>query len=163
MHESHHGLSEAIKIARLEYDTIVETHELAKALNIECASNPCQTVDILYSSSHLEAGKESIQRMRDTMGTDDPAALYEEFSPKEASEMFLCPDSLGAFRYQAGSISAYKFTIGLLKYCLGNGLNLQTNTPALELVGKRDDEERSVVRTPRGDIGAKTVILGHTV
>ncbi len=60
--------------------------------------------------------------------------------------------------YFAGSLSAYKFGIGVLKLCLDRGLNLQTNTPALE-IARNDQEAAWTVRTARGSVVAKKVVV----
>lgn len=160
-HEEEHGLEEAIKVARLEYATIKATHDLARSYDIDCASNPCDTVDIFYSKSHLESGKQVIARMQETMGADDPAAAYHIYSAEEAQARFLTPDALGAFVYPAGSISAYAFTIGLLKRCLSRGLNLQTETPALSITSDAPSSTRPrwTVETPKGRVSTPNLIL----
>jgi glycine/D-amino acid oxidase-like deaminating enzyme len=161
-HEAEHGLEDAIKIARLEYANIKETHALAHELNIDCASTPCNTVDIIYDAGNLARGKEAIARMRETMGSDDPAAKYEILSAEEAKAKYYTPDALGAFVYEAGSISSYRFTIGMLKHCLGKGVNLQTNTPveAIEQVDKFDPQApRWIVKTPRGSVQTANLVF----
>jgi glycine/D-amino acid oxidase-like deaminating enzyme len=161
-HEAEHGLEDAIKIARLEYANIKETHALAHELDIDCASTPCNTVDIIYDAGNLARGKEAIARMRETMGSDDPAAKYEILSAEEAKAKYYTPDALGAFVYEAGSISSYRFTIGMLKHCLGKGVNLQTNTPveAIEQVDKFDPQApRWIVKTPRGSVQTANLVF----
>lgn len=87
------------------------------------------------------------------------AAQYSLHNAEETRDRFLCKgdEALGAIQYQAGSISAYKFVIGLLKLCLEKSLNLQTNTPATTL--QRDADGYWKVETPRGTIRAKRVVL----
>jgi glycine/D-amino acid oxidase-like deaminating enzyme len=78
-------------------------------------------------------------------------------------EQFYCPSSdddakvYGGVGYFAGSLSAYALTIGLLKMCLGRGLNLQTGTAA-EKVSQHGDGAWEV-RTPRGTILAREVVV----
>jgi glycine/D-amino acid oxidase-like deaminating enzyme len=161
-HEAEHGLQDAIKIARLEYANIKETHALAHELDIDCASTPCDTVDIIYDAGNLARGKEAIARMRETMGPDDPAAKYEILSAEDAKARYHTPDALGAFVYEAGSISSYRFTIGMLKHCLGKGVDLQTNTPveAIEQVDNFDAQApRWMVNTPRGSVQTANLVL----
>lgn len=161
-HEDEYGTAEAVRIARLEHAVIRETHALARRLGIECASTPCETVDIVYTAAHLRQGERAIARMREAMGAEDPAARYEVYGADEARRRFLAPEALGAFKYEAGSLSAYRFTVGLLEACLARGLNLQTNTPALAMTrasDSGDEEPRWVVKTPRGEIVAKQVIV----
>ncbi|KAK6006331.1 hypothetical protein QM012_006741 [Aureobasidium pullulans] len=161
-HEAEHGLEDAIKIARLEYANIRETHALSRELNIDCASTPCDTVDIIYDARALARGKEAIARMQETMGPDDPAANYKILSAEEAKMNCHTPDALGAFVYEAGSISAYRFTIGMLKHCLERGVNLQTNTP-VEGVEPANNfnphAPRWTAKTSRGNVETANLIL----
>ncbi|THY72129.1 FAD dependent oxidoreductase [Aureobasidium pullulans] len=161
-HEAEHGIDEAIKIARLEYANIKQTHALARELNIDCASTPCDTVDIIYDAANLARGKEAIARMQETMGLDDPAAKYTVLSAEEAKEQFYTPDALGAFVYEAGSVSSYRFTIGLLKHCIEKGLNLQTNTPVEAIVSDDDFDSQSprwIAQTPRGSVETANLVV----
>ncbi|KAG9543484.1 FAD dependent oxidoreductase, partial [Aureobasidium melanogenum] len=161
-HEAEHGLEDAIKIARLEYVNIRETHDLARDLNIDCASTPCDTVDIIYDAGALAQGKKAIARMQETMGPDEPAAKYKILSAEEAKVKYHTPDALGAFVYEAGSISAYRFTIGMLKHCLERGLNLQTNTPVESIESAKNfnpEAPRWTAKTSRGSVETANLIL----
>ncbi|KAI5209824.1 hypothetical protein AUEXF2481DRAFT_5806 [Aureobasidium subglaciale EXF-2481] len=161
-HEAEHGLEEAIRIARLEYANIIETHALARGFNIDCASTPCDTVDIIYDAGNLARGKEAIARMQETMGHDDPAARYEILSAEEAEARFHTLNALGAFVYEAGSISAYRFTVGLLKHCLEQGMQLQTNTPVQAIQPVKDFDPKSprwTAKTSRGDVETANLII----
>lgn len=161
-HEAEYGTDEAVKIARMEYAVIRDTHALAREWGLDCDSHPCETVDVVFAESQLRQGKRAIARMREVLGEEDPVAEYEVFSAEEAQARFLTPGALGAFRYGAGSISAYRFTVGMLERCLAWGLNLQTSTPALSIsraVGSTEGEPRWVVKTPRGEVEAKEVVV----
>ncbi|KAI7162821.1 FAD dependent oxidoreductase [Hortaea werneckii] len=159
-HESELGLTEAIKIARMEYENIIATHELARKYGIDCASVICPTVDIILSRTQLMLGKRAIERMRVTMGENDPAADYKIFTAEEAREKFKTPDALGAFEYTAGSLSAYAFTTGILKLMLAQGLNLQTTTPAVSIAWSPGSEGGMWnVQTPRGRTSTSNLIL----
>ncbi|KAK5112793.1 hypothetical protein LTR85_011127 [Meristemomyces frigidus] len=159
-HEKSLGLAEAIKIARMEYASIMATHAFAREHGIDCASTPCRTVDIIYSRTHLDLGRKAIERMRLTMGLDDPAAEYHVWSAEEARKRFLTPAALGAFEYTAGSLSAYAFATGMLKLALAKSLNLQTSTPA-ESISSSTAGDRTLwtVKTPRGSIATPNLIL----
>ncbi|KAI7240363.1 FAD dependent oxidoreductase [Hortaea werneckii] len=159
-HERELGLTEAIKIARMEYENIIASHELARKYGIDCASVICPTVDIIFSRTQLMLGKRAIERMHVTMGENDLAADYKIYTAEEAREKFKTPDALGAFEYTAGSLSAYAFTTGILKLALAQGLNLQTTTPA-ESVAWSPGSEGGMwnVQTPRGHISTSNLIL----
>lgn len=124
-----HGLDEALKIARLEYDNIIATHKLAADLAIRCESHPCYTVDVVYDEHAFQSGMSAIEMMMKAFDPTDGAADYTVYSASDTAKEFLCPGAVGAFKYPAGSISAYKFTIGLLKLCIPKGLQLYTMTP----------------------------------
>lgn len=87
------------------------------------------------------------------------AANYTFYTAEEAQTQFHCYGDrpVGALKYPAGSLSAYKLVIGILKLSLSMGLNLQANTPAVEL--RRSDIGEWQVQTSRGLITAKKVVL----
>ncbi|KAK3492598.1 FAD dependent oxidoreductase [Neurospora hispaniola] len=168
-HASLLGTPAAVQIARLEYDNIQAIHAFAKEHNIPCDSNPCHTIDIIYDQAQWTAAHEAVTAMKAAFPEGDPVAEYTFHSPAEVQSKFHCaldagtiagePQTLyGGVSYPAGSISSYAFTAGLLKLCLSRGLNLQTNTPATSLMKNRD-ERTWTVRTPRGNIWTKDIIL----
>ena len=160
-HEADFGTEEAVRIARLEESNIRATHAFAREYDVKCDSRECPTVDIVYCPKQLAQGKKAIERMRKVMGRVDPAAAYVVYGAREAREKFRCPDALGAFEYGAGSLSAYAFAVGVLKLSLDRGLNLQTETPALEISSSATAAGQMIwsVRTPRGTVKTRNLIL----
>ncbi|KAF3491935.1 uncharacterized protein GIQ15_01452 [Arthroderma uncinatum] len=161
------GIEEAVKIARLEYDNIKQVHAFAREHGISCESRELETVDIIYDQTVWDESVRTIDQMRKAMGEDDPVSKYTLWNSKDAEERFLCKGAVGAITYEAGSISAYKFVIGVLKLCLEKGANLQTGTPvtAITLVSGDGDESRWIISTPRGKLlASKTIIAtnGYT-
>lgn len=154
-----------MKIARLELANIqaVQTFAACHNLAVEADVNLCNTIDVIYDEAQWEAARVAIKSMQDAMGGDDPAARYELYTPEAVRERFYCPSGkdgdrvYGGVGYFAGSLSAYAFTIGLLKMCLARGLNLQTGTPAEEL--RRLEDGRWEVRTQRGTVMANKVVV----
>lgn len=158
-HASSHGLAEAVKIARLEYNTIKSLHAFARENNIDCDLFSGDTVDVFYDKEQWQNAQASIASMRSAMPEDlDRAAKYEFWSAKAAEERFHVRGEkcVGAVTYEAGSLSAYRFVIGMLKLCLGMGMQLYTNTPATNFE-RLEDHWR--VFTNRGVIKAKRVVL----
>lgn len=158
-HAHAYGVTEAVKIAHLELANINATHAFAKEHGIVCESRPCPTVDIIYDAETYASGVSAIECMKQSMESGDPASEYDIFGPEEAKKEFLVDsdDVKGAFRYAAGSISAYKFTTGVLKLCLSRGLNLQTNTPVTSI--EKGEAEVWTVVTARGTVTTKNLIL----
>lgn len=156
------GVEEAIKIARFEFDCIKAVHAFARTHGIDCESRELETVDVVYDQDQWDQAVESIQFMRRVMGENDPVAQYKLWDSKEACLRYLSPGALGAISYQAGSLSAYKLVVGILKLGLANGLNLQTNTPATSISRTADPAspgQKWMVQTSRGDIKAGKVML----
>lgn len=160
-HERELGTAEAVKIARLEYACVKETHAFIRQHGIDCASMECETVDVVYSRTQWELGKRAIERMRVVMGENDPAARYVIWEDgREVEKRFRTPGAIGAFQYYAGSLSAYDFATGMLKLALEMGLNLQTGTPAKAVNSSEvSGSTRWTVQTARGDIATSSLIL----
>ena len=161
-HERELGLDEAIKIARLEYENIRATHAFAREHGIDCASTECETVDVCYSQLQYDIGVEAVKRMKEVLDEHDPVREYILYDSMETEKKFLCPGSVGSFGYAAGSLSAYDFTIGVLKLCLQKGLNLQTNTPAESILQKSPSGNGRIsytVKTSQGSTTTQNLIL----
>ncbi|KAL8771165.1 MAG: hypothetical protein Q9209_003336 [Squamulea sp. 1 TL-2023] len=153
------GEQEAAKIARFEYNGIRAVHTFAKKHNIECDSWEGDTVDIIYDQSQWIRAKKAISEMRRILGENDAATQYKFHNASETAEKFLTDGALGSVSYQAGSISAYKFVMGILELALIKGLNLQTETPALRIKWSGGSRNRWTVETQRGSITTKRLIL----
>jgi glycine/D-amino acid oxidase-like deaminating enzyme len=159
LHATAHGLPEAIKIAQLELSNINATHAFARKHNLVCESKPCPTVDIIYDADAYKSGISAIKLIQSSMAPGDEAAKYEVFDAEQAKKEFLVDgdDVQGAFKYDAGSISAYKFAISVLKLCLSRGLNLQTFTPVTSIA--KLEPGIWTAQTPRGVITTKNLVL----
>ena len=154
-----HGEDEAARIARFEYNCMKAVHAFAREHNIECDSWEGDTVDIIYEYNQWQKARKAINEMRRVLGRDDPAARYIFWDPEQTEVEFLAKGAFGAVSYEAGSLSAYKFVIGMLGLSLQKGLNLQTNTPALSINQRAASQSVWVVDTPRGSVEADKVLL----
>ena len=151
------GPDDAIRITNLEYNTMASVHAFARRHTIPCDSVRCQTIDVFYDATQFAAAKESVRLMEELMGKDK-APKHVFHSPSETAEKYLAPRSVGSVEYESGSLSAYKFTVGVLRIALEKGLNLQCNTPATS-ISKSPETGKWSVSTPRGSIGAKKLVL----
>ncbi|KAI8959364.1 FAD dependent oxidoreductase [Daldinia sp. FL1419] len=159
--EKHYGTALAVKIARLELANVRAVHAFAREHEIDCDSHPCETVDVVYDATRWEFDQRVVKAMQDAMPSDD-ASIYAIHNAQETRSKFFCGREgdegvCGALSYEAGSLSSYKFTIGVLKLCLKRGLNLQTNTPALNL--EKLEGGGWKIETPNGSILAQRVVL----
>lgn len=140
------GRDEALKIARLEYANIIETHRMATEMSVSCESQICETVDVIYDQATFVMGKKGIEAVRkdatEKEREEREMAWYRVYEKDEAlrhnfhlSSQNTNPavpgqeEVAGAFEYLAGRIHAYRFATGVLKYCVQNSLQLCTNTP----------------------------------
>ncbi|MCJ1481284.1 hypothetical protein MMC06_001441 [Schaereria dolodes] len=150
------GEEEAAKIVRLEYACMKAVHAFARKNGIDCESWEGNTVDVIYSESQWNLAKAAVGEIKRVLGQNDPAAAYQFWNSKETEAQFLTKGAVGAVTYEAGSLSGYKFVTGILDFAIKKGLNLQTETPALEIV--RNDNGWTV-ETSRGRVTANKVIL----
>ncbi|KAF9694728.1 hypothetical protein EKO04_007408 [Ascochyta lentis] len=176
-HTEELGKKEALKIARLEYDNITETHRIADELQIECENKLCKTVDIIYDKPTFELGKLAIQALR---GDADAEELREgcmawyniresvetvsrHFGVSVVNENRVVEDReavAGAFEYMAGSVHAYRFTTGVLAECVKKGLQICTHTPVHKVTpSKSHGDFIWEVFTPHKTFGARNLIL----
>jgi len=135
-------------------------HAFSRQFNIDCDLFSGDTVDVIYDQRQWEEGVKSIEMMRETMPGDlEQAAKYTLHTAEEAVNTFHCKGDkpVGAIRYEAGSLSAYKLVIGILKLGLEKGLNIQTNTSATRLAKNSDGSWN--VTTERGNISGKKIVL----
>ncbi|KAK2030407.1 FAD dependent oxidoreductase [Colletotrichum zoysiae] len=159
------GTETACLVARLELANVRAVHAFAATHLGDKAteSRPCQTVDVIYDAAQWQAAKRAVEAMRQAMPGDE-AARYELYEAEETQNRFhVSGEGLyGSVAYEAGSISAYRFTTGVLELCVNKGMKLFTETPAIS-VKKLDDSAASghqwVVETPRGQIKARRVVL----
>ncbi|KAH8724854.1 FAD dependent oxidoreductase [Phaeosphaeriaceae sp. PMI808] len=171
------GREEALKIARLEYANIIETHRIAIDMEISCESQLCNTVDVVYDESTFELGKRAIQTLqadaKDEEQHEKEMAWYKVHEDKEKlGQKFSVATSnnnqdsegkeevAGAFEYLAGRIHAYRFATGVLRKCVKKGLILCTNTPVHSILPSKDTEHPSWdVFTQYNTLSTRNVIL----
>ncbi|KAH7069159.1 FAD dependent oxidoreductase [Paraphoma chrysanthemicola] len=181
-HVEEFGKEEALKIARLEYANIVETHRLAEELGIACENEICTTVDVIYDKETFENGKQAIEALR-ADATDEEKepgemAWYQLYEGRGICEAdFQIPIGrknenpaveeeeypIGMIDYLAGRIHAYRFTTGVLKECVKMGLVLCTNTTVNAILPSSNHADDSTapwtLQTSHNTIQAHDVIL----
>ncbi|KAL8944094.1 MAG: hypothetical protein Q9216_000685 [Gyalolechia sp. 2 TL-2023] len=153
------GEEEAAKIVRFEYKCMKAVHAFAREHSLECDSWEGETVDIVYDHGQWVRAQKAISEMKRILGDDDPAAQHKFHDASETEDLFLVGGAQGSVSYEAGSINAYKFVIGVLELALDRGLNFQTNTLVLSIDRSETDRNSWIVKTLRGSIRAERVIL----
>ncbi|USP76171.1 uncharacterized protein yc1106_03445 [Curvularia clavata] len=162
-HMQEFGKQEALKIARLEYANIIETHRMAEAMGIDCESKLCNTVDLVYDKSTFELDKIVIQALRADAEEHErqvgKAAWYEvhEDLADVQKKFFAAPENSnptiegeeklhGAIEYVAGRVHGYRFVTGVLSECVKKGLQLCTNTTVDSIQPSQRGDEESIAR-----------------
>lgn len=176
-HTEELGKEEALKIARLEFNNIVQTHRLAQELQIHCENKLCKTVDIIYDKPTFELGKLAVQALRadakeeekneghmawynirenvETVSTHFGVSAKNQNPAVENEEAVA-----GAFEYIAGRVHAYRFTTGMLAECVKMGLQICTNTPVQEIQPSRSHSDFIwEIHTPHNTFMARNLIL----
>ncbi|KAF8849007.1 FAD dependent oxidoreductase [Acephala macrosclerotiorum] len=155
------GLEDALKIETLEEENVKNVGEFIKEHGIECDLRAVETVDIFTYQSEWEEALAALKARKEAFDGKVEAEVltkHRVWSAKETREELLIPQGLGAISFPAYALSPYKFVCGLLEMCLKKGLNLQTNTPVVE-VSQAHSLKKWIVHTDRGEIIADKVIL----
>lgn len=155
------GEDDAVRISKLEYDCMAAVHKFIKDNGISCDGKRCDTVDIFYDQGQADDARKSVALMELLIGNTHPASAHTFYSPEQTQAKFFAENSLGCIRYEAGSLSAYRFTIGVLKLALKLGLNLQTNTTARSIRKETGLYSQTTwhISTDRGEITTGTLLL----
>ena len=150
------GEEEAIRIVKFEYNCMKAVHSFAREHGIDCDSWEGDTVDVIYDQGEWHLAKEAIAEIQKRLGVNEPAAKYQFYGPEETEKKFLTPGALGSVSYEAGSINAYHFVVGILGLAVGKGLNLQTETP---VVSVSKSSPSWIVKTARGMVRCEQLVL----
>jgi len=159
-----YGEEEALKMEKLEEDNVRNVGEFVKKHSIDCDLRAVELFDITTDQKKFDDVLASLNARREVRYYDAESTVLTKhriWSKKDTREKLLVPEGVGAISFPAFKLSPYKFVCGILEMCLNKGLNLQTNTPVLEVapISTRDGRKRWIVHTERGVIMAEKVIL----
>ncbi|OBT45011.1 hypothetical protein VE00_04092 [Pseudogymnoascus sp. WSF 3629] len=135
------GVEEALRVEDLEENNVRAARE---------------SLDVFVDPKQWEAALAAL-KAREEVGVPS-LTEHKVWSEKQTREELLFPDGVGAISYLAYILSPYKLVCALLEMSIKKGMNLQTNTAALE-VSQDPDSKLWTVRTDRGEIRAEKVIL----
>ena len=158
------GKEDALRMETLEETNVKNVGEFIKKHEIKCDLREVETVDIFTYEKEWDEALAALKARKDAFSDSAEARVLTEhkvWSKKETREELLVPAGLGAISFPAFVLSPYKFVCALLEMSMKKGLNLQTNTPVLEVseIKSRDANRRWAVHTERGDVLADKVIL----
>lgn len=158
------GEDEALRMEKLEEDNVKLVGELIRSLRIDCDLRDVETLDVTTDEAQWEAVLKALEERKRVLSgkvAESVLTKHRIWSKEETRNELLIPEGVGAVSFPAFKLSPYKFVCGLLELCIARGLNLQTNTPVLEVsqLSTRRGEKWWQVHTDRGSISAKNVIL----
>ncbi|RFU31321.1 hypothetical protein B7463_g5007, partial [Scytalidium lignicola] len=179
------GEEDAVRMMDFEKSNVRHVGEFIQRNEIECDLRSVETVDIYTDEKQWDEALEALKAIKEVVGEEEDEeeegsfsdnstkihVKHKVWSQKETREELLIPDGVGAISFPAFVLSPYKFVCGILELAMKKGLNLQTNTPVVEVTptsiffssasGEQCPHQRQwVVSTKeRGEIIADRVIL----
>lgn len=140
--------------------------DLVEREKVACDLTELESVDLFWDQALFAKAVDAVRARHQALPweTDEGLPSWNVHQAAETREKFKAPDALGAISYPGATLSAYKLVRGLLHLALRRGMNLQTNTPVLEILPAPSDladarERRWVIQTTRGQVLAENVVL----
>lgn len=141
------GKEDALRMEALEEASVKNVAAFMKEHDIQCDLRDVDTVDIFTDLPQWEAALESLNARKEVFDNRIEAEVltkHRAWSSKETREELLVPEGLGAISFPAHALHPYKLVISILEMCTKQGMNLQTNTPVVEVSKKRDSSHWTV-------------------
>ncbi|KUL81687.1 hypothetical protein ZTR_10441 [Talaromyces verruculosus] len=152
-----HGVEAAAEVADFESANLAAVTEFIRQEKIDCDFVVTRAVDVQFDEKHQSRLREGYESLVEA-GVESTKATF--CAPDHYAEQLSgVKGAKGMFSYTAGHIWPYKLIHHLFQEAILQGVNLQTNTPAISI--SRNDREGFLwsVDTPRGKVQAKKVIL----
>ncbi|KAK8101883.1 hypothetical protein PG999_012257 [Apiospora kogelbergensis] len=140
-----YGEDEALKIGKLEQDCVSDVRDFVHRYNVSSGWRDVETADLYYTQDEFEKA----------------AAVVETvFRGQEARDHWRWPEISGAVTYAGHTQNPYLTVCAMLELGLEKGLNLQTNTMALQLTQvSGPSDTKWEVKTDRGTVKGSKVVL----
>lgn len=155
-----YGEDEALKIGKLEQDCVDDMAEFVQTYNVSSGWQNVETADLYFTKEEFEKALEILEfqqeleeRRPDDVPQNNPRTAYEG---QAARVKWGWPQILGAVVYHGSTQNPYLTVCAMLELSLEKGLNLQTNTTALNLAKAPAGWE---VETDRGTVTGSKVVL----
>ncbi|ODQ47890.1 hypothetical protein PICMEDRAFT_15765 [Pichia membranifaciens NRRL Y-2026] len=158
-----YGEKDAASIHNFEYDHIRATKALVEEEKIDCNFVITRACDIHFDKSGMDKAISGYNSVSKNSYVNYMHDLQINFGD-EAKTISKVEKSPVCLTYTTGHLWPYKLVISLLRICIARGLQVQANTPVLKT--KRLNDGRYLVKTPRGDVITKKLIVatnGYTV
>lgn len=157
----HLGEDEALKILKLEETNVASIAEFVRQHQVDCDFTTVETADSFKTQERFEAAINVLDALGDAQKrrpNDAPSMQRKVWRGQEARDHTGIPDIVGAITYSGHTQNPYKLVCRMLELSLEKGLNLQTNTTALEIT--QNTTGGWTAKTNRGgDVHGKQVVM----
>lgn len=155
-----YGEDEALRIGKMEQDCVDDMAKFVREYNVSSGWQDVETADLYWTKEAFEKGL-AILEFQDELETRRPNDVPQNnprkaYVGQEARDYWKWPEILGAITYSAHTQNPYLTVAAMLELSLEKGMNLQTNTMALQTNQVAGAWE---VVTDRGTVKGKKVVL----
>lgn len=161
-----YGEDEALKIGKLEQDCVDNMANFVRTYNVSSGWQDVETADLYWTKEKFEEGvkvleyqQELEKRRPNDVPQNNPRKAY---AGQAARDYWQWPELLGAIVYRGHTQNPYLTVSAMLELGLEMGMNLQTNTMALNLVKMPTSSDKKTtweVQTNRGTVKGNKVVL----
>ncbi|KAL8372346.1 hypothetical protein RB595_001916 [Gaeumannomyces hyphopodioides] len=162
-----YGEDEALRIGRLEQESVDELRDFVRAHNITSGFAEVESADLYWTKEAFESAVKVVDVMNDLerrRPSDVPQNNTRRvYAGQAARDHWGWPEILGAITSRGSMHNPYLTVCAMLELALDKGLNLQTHTTALALnqmaTGASGDGAKWEVQTDRGTVKGNKVVL----
>jgi glycine/D-amino acid oxidase-like deaminating enzyme len=161
-----YGEDEALKIGKLEQDCVDDMADFVRSYNVSSGWQDVETADLYWTKAKFDEAVEVLEFQRELearrpndVPQNNPRTAY---AGQAARDYWKWPEILGAITYSGHTQNPYLTVSAMLELGLEMGLNLQTNTMALNLVHiptSAGEKTKWEVQTDRGTVKGNKVVL----
>ncbi|KAI1859923.1 uncharacterized protein JN550_011842 [Neoarthrinium moseri] len=152
-----HGVEFANELALFEVANAEAVKDLIRKEGIACELHECTTG---YAFLDEVVAAELKKQYDELIELDCPTVKeVKYYGPSDAEDVTAVKGAKAAFTFPAATLWPYKMVLGVLERAVQGGLNLQTETPVLQVSETPDSEGYWTLTTPRGTTRAKQVII----
>ncbi|KAM5343723.1 hypothetical protein ACJ41O_012260 [Fusarium nematophilum] len=152
-----YGVKAAVDVANFEASQVLAVKELVEKENIDCEFTLTRACD---ATLHEGLANETEEAFKELARSGVANLKDVHFTPREHAERVSgVKGALTCFTFTAGHVWPYKLVMHLLNGAVQKGANLQTHTPVTRLSEKPLPNGRWEVKTERGTIKAKKILL----
>ncbi|KAK9780286.1 putative FAD dependent oxidoreductase domain-containing protein [Seiridium cardinale] len=159
------GEEETLKFEWLEEQNVQDIADFVREHDVDCDFQNVETADCYLTEDAWAKVKEVLdirEELKKRRPDAVPPGVKTVYEGEAASQHIGIPNLVGAVTYPGHTQNPYRLVCRMLELDLEKGLNLQTNTPVLEVAqlhAKDDQVTKWAVKTDRGVVEAKQVIL----